>query len=85
MIYPVLPYTKFLIPRSGAEVMPRPELLARLERALNRRVILISTPPGYGKTTLLAQLADATDLPLAWCLLSTPETGSGVPLSFCPP
>ncbi len=79
MTYPVLPRTKFLIPRSGPEVMPRPELLARLERAIDRRLVLISTPPGYGKTTLLAQLAGATDLPLAWCQL---DAGDSDPVVF---
>ncbi len=79
MIYSVLPRTKFLIPRSGADVVSRPELLARLERALHRRLALISTPPGYGKTTLLAQLAEATDQPLAWCQL---DAGDSDPVVF---
>jgi len=79
MLHPILPLTKFLIPRSGAEVAPRPELLARLERSLDRRLILIATPPGYGKTTLLTQLAEATDLPLAWCQL---DGGDSDPIVF---
>ncbi len=79
MLHPVLPLTKFLIPRSGADVVPRPELLARLERSLNRRLILISTPPGYGKTTLLAQLAHSVSHPLAWCQL---DAGDRDPIVF---
>ncbi len=79
MLYPILPRTKFLIPRPSAEVVPRPELLARLERALDRRLVLISTPPGYGKTTLLVQLAQATQLPLAWCQL---DAGDSDPIVF---
>lgn len=33
--------------------LPRPHLLRRLQRALRKGHVLISAPPGYGKTTLL--------------------------------
>lgn len=50
------------IPRA----IPRPRLLDRLQEAAGQRLLLISAPPGYGKTTLAAQFAQVTDLPLVW-------------------
>ncbi|MDQ7851079.1 MAG: hypothetical protein QN152_06320 [Armatimonadota bacterium] len=42
--------------------------MSTLQSALSRRVTLVVADSGYGKTTLLAQLAD---LPLAeWCFLA---------------
>ena len=62
----VLLDTKFLVPRLGAESLSRPHLLRRLTKAVNRRLTLISAPAGYGKTTLLAEMASKTTLPVAW-------------------
>ena len=48
--------TSRLIPPSPApESLPRPRLFSLLDRGLTVRLTLLSAPPGYGKTTLLAQ------------------------------
>ena len=65
--------TKFLVPRHRGELLPRPHLLERLESAIDSRLTLISAPPGYGKTTLLAELAVSTN-DLAPGINSTPPT-----------
>lgn len=53
-----LPLTKFRIPRLRKDTVERPELLARLERAVaDDSATLVCAPGGSGKTTLLAQLA----------------------------
>ena len=69
MAVPTLLHTKFLIPRRSGHTIRRPELLARLLENQDKRLLLISTPPGYGKTTLLASYAAATSLPHTWCQL----------------
>jgi LuxR family transcriptional regulator, maltose regulon positive regulatory protein len=75
----ILLHTKFLPPRHGPERLSRPHLIERLQTSLDKRLILLSAPPGYGKTTLLAELATATDLPCAWYQLDATD---GDPIVF---
>jgi LuxR family maltose regulon positive regulatory protein len=50
----------------------RAELVGRLREAA-ARLVLVSAPAGYGKTTLLAQWAGAEDGPAAWLTLGAPH------------
>ena len=50
----ILPDTKFYIPRPRESLVRRPRLSERLRQATRAKVTLISAPPGFGKTTLLA-------------------------------
>jgi LuxR family maltose regulon positive regulatory protein len=56
MVVPLLT-TKLYIPPPRPEWVPRPRLLARLDAGLGlaHRLILVSAPPGFGKTTLLSE------------------------------
>lgn len=63
--------TKLHIPRPRVNGVARPRLTAALIAALNRpgQLILISAPAGFGKTTLLAELAANGERPIAWISL----------------
>lgn len=65
--------TKFHQPAWRESSVSRPRILARLQAALAQpqKLILISAPAGYGKTTLMAEwLADATATAVATTWLS---------------
>jgi LuxR family maltose regulon positive regulatory protein len=47
--------TKLAPPRLHTAYVPRTSLLARIDEGLARKLTLISTPAGFGKTTLLAE------------------------------
>ena len=47
--------TKLAPPRLPADRVPRPSLLARLDEGLAGKLTLISAPPGFGKSTLVAE------------------------------
>ncbi len=50
--------TKLAIPRARPSLVPREELLARLDTGLERKLTLISAPAGFGKTTLVSEWAN---------------------------
>jgi LuxR family maltose regulon positive regulatory protein len=53
--------------------------MALLQTAVYKRLTLLSAPPGYGKTTLLADLVEQTNLPYAWYQL---DAADGDPTIF---
>ncbi|MGH8939582.1 MAG: AAA family ATPase, partial [Actinomycetes bacterium] len=52
--------TKLYVPRSPRGLVPRPRLSERLDRGTASRLMLVSAPAGFGKTTLLAEWLAAT-------------------------
>src|SRR5512147_3192749 len=46
-------HTKLMPPRLPSAVVPRQELLARLDAGLTKKVMLVTAPTGFGKTTLV--------------------------------
>lgn len=57
-------------PAVRAEWIGRPRLLRQVTRAMERRVLLITAPAGYGKSTLLTQWAATPEAgPVAWVRL----------------
>jgi LuxR family maltose regulon positive regulatory protein len=46
--------TKLYVPRPRRGLVPRPRLIARLDRGAASTLMLVSAPAGFGKTTLLA-------------------------------
>lgn len=67
--------TKLHIQRPRANGVARPRLTTKLLAALERagQLILVSAPAGFGKTTLLAELAAAAHRPFAWISLGEGE------------
>jgi LuxR family maltose regulon positive regulatory protein len=70
----ILLRTKFLIPQPAADRLPRPHLIEWLENQLDKRLILVSAPPGYGKTTLLADFLTGSPLPATWVQLDASDS-----------
>jgi heat shock protein HslJ len=64
--------TKLQRPRLPEDLVPRPRLLERLRRGLDRKLTLISAQAGAGKSTLLAQWLKECDRALG--LLNAPQT-----------
>ena len=59
--------TKLRIPPQPHHTVRHTRLIDALERGIpHYKLILISAPAGYGKTTLLAQWAHASSFPIAW-------------------
>jgi ATP/maltotriose-dependent transcriptional regulator MalT len=63
--------TKLGGPRSRSSTIERTTLLRRLES--HHGPVLVVAPPGYGKSTLLGQWQQATELPLAWVSLDAAD------------
>lgn len=63
--------TKLYIPHPRSDRVLRPRLIARLNEALRRRhkLILISAPAGFGKTTLLSEWSQGSEGSVAWLSL----------------
>ncbi len=49
---------------------PRPRLVNALNEKLDKKLILISAPAGFGKTTLLAEFSAQADRPVCWVRLT---------------
>ena len=74
--------TKLHIPSSSQALVPRPRLLERLNQGMERKLILLSAPAGFGKTTLLCEWLRSPagkDLPVAWISL---DEGDNDPVRF---
>jgi LuxR family maltose regulon positive regulatory protein len=63
--------TQSPVPRSAH--VPRPRLLRRLDEAADSALTLVCTPPGFGKTALLAEWARHDTRPVAWLSLDSDD------------
>ncbi|HEY1354227.1 MAG TPA: LuxR C-terminal-related transcriptional regulator [Ktedonobacteraceae bacterium] len=62
--------TKLAIPSLRPHILPRPHLVAEINKGLDFKLTLISAPAGFGKTTLLSEWACQRMPPLIWISLS---------------
>lgn len=65
--------TKLFIPSIRANLVDRPKLLQKLDDAAKCKLILVTAPAGYGKTTLVAAWVASKDHPAAWVSLDQSE------------
>jgi LuxR family maltose regulon positive regulatory protein len=68
-MYSPLLQTKLFVPLARPDLVPRPHLLNKLNGGLSGKLTLISAPAGYGKTTLLSDWIDQSDIPFCWLAL----------------
>lgn len=66
--------TKVRIPPRPHHVVPRHQLIDALRDGIPLcKLTVVSAPAGFGKTTLLAEWAHASDLPVAWLTVTGDE------------
>jgi LuxR family transcriptional regulator, maltose regulon positive regulatory protein len=75
----VLLATKLHVPRPRPGFVARPRLLQRLAAGTARELVLVCTPAGFGKTTLLGDWTRRGQRPVAWLSL---DAGDNDPARF---
>jgi LuxR family maltose regulon positive regulatory protein len=71
--------TKLYIPSLRSKIVLRPRLIERLNEGLHHKLILISAPAGFGKTTLVSEWLAGCQRPVAWLSL---DEGDNDPARF---
>ncbi len=66
---PPLIATKIRVPRRHADLLRRQRLVDFVHANLDRKLILISAPAGFGKTSMLIEFAHDAEMPVCWLTL----------------
>jgi len=66
---PILLLTKLHSPVVPAQTVVRERLFARLNEGRGRRLSLVASPAGFGKSTLLSAWRESEERPVAWVTL----------------
>jgi len=64
---------KLTVPRRSPRLISRPRLIALLDGTLEARLLLLSAPPGFGKTTALVDWLAASGARCAWLSLDAAD------------
>ncbi len=65
--------TKLVLPTLHPNVIQRPDLLARLDQGLSKKLTMVTAPTGFGKTTLVVSWITARNFTHAWVALDESE------------
>ena len=79
---PLSPYllrTKLYIPPTRPDQIARPRLVDQINGGLDKTLILVSAPAGYGKTTLVSSWLSERKVSSAWLSL---DAGDNDPVRF---
>ena len=74
--------TKLHIPPPGNNIIQRSVLYEKLDSGLSRKLILVSAPAGYGKTTMLSDWINQKKIPAAWLSLDNGDNDQVVFLNY---
>jgi len=72
--------TKLSIPLLRPALVSRPRLMECLKEGMERKLVLVAAPAGFGKTTLLSDWAHRDDRLVAWFSIDRNDNN---PLLFC--
>ena len=61
--------TKIVVPHRRPEILSRPRLLESMKALLTSKLVLLSAPAGYGKTSLLIDLSQNLEMKVCWLSL----------------
>jgi len=70
---------KLSVPQPGPGSIRRAGLIRQIQAARDRRIVAITAPPGYGKTTALAQWAANPRDPIPWVMV---DDGDNDPMAL---
>ncbi|MFQ5593444.1 MAG: tetratricopeptide repeat protein [Anaerolineae bacterium] len=74
--------TKILRPRRRDDLLHRRRLVDFIHAHIERKLIIVSAPAGYGKTSLLIDFAHDSDLPVCWFTLDERDSDPRVFLEY---
>jgi LuxR family maltose regulon positive regulatory protein len=74
--------TKLHIPAAGNNIVHRSELFEKLNTGLSRKLILVSAPAGFGKTTVVSDWIDQNKIPATWYSLDNGDNDPAIFLSY---
>jgi LuxR family maltose regulon positive regulatory protein len=77
-----MPLTKLHIPPASQNIVHRQELYEKLNIGLTRKLILISAPAGFGKTTIISDWINQHKISTVWFSLDNGDNDPAVFLSY---